>query len=149
LKLVTDRSIKVAQQMAMGVSEGAMNSLITITRPSEGGFNDETRKYVPPTGEPFYGTEAEGKPAGITPTEGPITMDLGDEPTYYSSISWKIPHKSPLPRVNDVIKITANVDEDLVNRQFRITNVQVGGRIVASTSGQAQGIAPSKGWVSP
>ena len=142
LKMVTNRSLALAQSLAQAVSAGAMNSDVTMTRPEDGSYDDQARAYVPPTGLPYYLGEA-----GITPADGPIVMDLGDEPAYYSSISWMLPVGAPLPRIDDQIKIIANPGSvHLVGRMFRVTNVKVGGRLVASTSGSATGVAPSKQW---
>ena len=141
LQSIMIRSVALAQNLAQQASEGTMNSTITLARPSDGYFDEANRAYVPPNGDVYY-TGC----AGITPAEGGIVMDLGDEPTYHASITWSIPADSALPWVDDVLTIVANTDQDVEGRVFRVTSVKVGGRIVASTSGNATGIAPSRQW---
>ena len=89
-----------------------------------------------------------GWEAGVTIAQGPVTMSLGDEQQYYSSINVYLPHGRTLrrPRIDDLITIMSNPEQELEGRLFRVTDVPVGGRIFSSVQIQAIGIAPSKQW---
>lgn len=148
-RAVARRSLAYAQPLAQGNAEGAMNSLVLIQRPAEGTYDEDTREYGSPALTPVYDDPdmpGYGAMAGITPAEGPITMNLGDEPQYYSSVTIYIPARAARCRIDDVVLVMANPDPDLVERYFRIIDVPDGGRINASQALSATGIAPSRAW---
>ena len=138
---VARRSIVLAQMFAVAISQGAMNSTIIIRRPSLVGFDETTRKYTESSKAVLYTGDA-----GLTPATGSSQFDLGDEPTYYSSVNCLLPQSSPHVQIDDVIEVVTSPDDGIVGRFFRITDVPVGGRIAASVSVRAVGIAPSKQW---
>lgn len=146
---ITRRSMAFASQVAQQTSEGAMNSLILIVR--KGGYDQQTREWDSEAETVIYDhpdLPGSGWEAGVTLAQGPITMSLGDEQQYYSSITAYIPHGRALrqPRIDDVITIMSNPEPELNGRLFRVTDVPVGGRIHSSVQIQAIGIAPSKQW---
>ena len=136
------RSLTFAQHRAQDYAESVMNSTISIGRPAVASYNETARTYTKPVMSPIY----DGK-AGVTLASGAGTYAVGDEPTYYSSITCHIPHAPALmPRIDDVITIEASPDPDLVGRTFRITDVPAGGRVATSIDLSATGIAPSRQW---
>jgi hypothetical protein len=135
------KSLSLAQKMGMQVAESTMNSTVEIRRPAADFFDDTTRLYTPRAAELIYSGMA-----GVPPATGSVEMDLGDEPTYYSSTTIKIPQNSPHIRIDDVLQVITTPDDGMVNRFFRITDVPVGGRIVASIALSCVGISPSRNW---
>jgi len=145
-QLMTQRSLELAQRLAQPHAEGAMNSLITITRYGSGW---DTARGEYGTGVPTViydgDTPGVGAAAGVTPTQGPIQTSFGDEPEFYDSVTIFIPKSvSTLPMINDVVLVVDTPDTQFVNRQFRITSVGVGGRLVPSITMNATGAAPSR-----
>lgn len=150
---VARRSMTFATRAARASAAGSMNSLVVITRPSdqtEGDYDLVTREYTPGEAAVIYDDEdtpGAGAIAGITVAQGPLQMDLGDEPQYYSSLTVYIPSPVPsVPRINDLVHVIASPDQPIIGRWFRVMDVPVGGRIDASFELQCQGIAPSREW---
>lgn len=149
--MIARRSMKLADRFARSSAEGTMNSLVRITRPGEATYDEETREYGPGLQLLIYSDPldpAKGGIAGITPAQGPITMELGDEPQYYSSVTVYLPQSAPKnPRINDIVEVLGSPDGDMVGRRFRVVDVPAGGRITASIALQCTGIAPSREWL--
>ena len=148
---IARRSMAFATRTARATAKGTMNSLGLITRPG-GGFDPDLREYDPSNPTVVYDdptTPGAGNIAGITVAQGPINMDLGDEPQYYSSIAVYLPSDVPiLPMINDLVLVKASPDQPIVGRYFRVLDVPVGGRIDASIDLQCTGIQPSREWSS-
>jgi hypothetical protein len=152
--LVTRRSLAFGQTLSRQYADGAMNSLVIITRPVVAFYDETTREYAMPAVTTIYDDTNElggwtglGAKAGITVAGGPITMNMGDEPTYYSSATVYIPQSAPnAPRIDDLVLVMASPDTDMVGRNMRIIDVPVGGRISTSTALSCIGIAPSRQW---
>lgn len=152
-RLVARRSLAFAQTLAQPYALGNMNSLVIISR--HGGWDPATGEYKPPSEDVVIYADEDydpedplthiGGPAGVTPTQGPITLGFGDEPFYQDSIDIYIPKSAPiLPRIDDVVLVQSTPDPQFINRQFTITNVVGSGRIVSSIHLRAQGPAPSR-----
>lgn len=147
-------SLNFGQSIAQAFSKDSMNSLIIITRPNSGSYDQVNREYNVPTSPVIYDEmdpdgnyTGMGAPAGITPAAGPITYSVGDEPTYYESLTANIPVDCPIqPRIDDMVLVVASPDRDLATRMFRVTDVPAGGRINPSTTLSCVGIAPSRQW---
>ena len=136
------RSLAFAQHRAQDFSESVMNSVIKVERPAVASYNETARAYTKPTMSPVY----DGK-AGVTLASGAGTYSVGDEPTYYASITCHIPHApAMMPMIDDVITIVTSPDTDLIGRTFRVTDVPAGGRVATSVDLSATGIAPSRQW---
>lgn len=154
--LAAHRSLDYGQQLAEQFADGTMNSLVVISRPGDSTYDEISREYTPPRSKVIYDVlDNAGNPtgvgdiAGITSASGPITFSVGDEPTYYESITVHVPFSCPIqPRIDDVVLVMSNPDRDLVNRRFRVTDVPAGGRINPSTTLSCVGIAPSRQWES-
>jgi hypothetical protein len=136
-----NRSLAIAQSFAIAVATSNMNSQVQIKRMAKGVFNETSRQMAQPSGTLVYDGAA-----GLTVATGSTEIDLGDEITYFSSITCNLPQGSNHIIVDDVIKVMASPDDDLVGRYFRVTDTPVGGRIVASINLRATGIVPSRSW---
>lgn len=149
ISLITRRSLSYAQNYSRQHVEGAMNSLVIVTR--SGAFNPDTGEYDPTNAVVLY-DDADypgvGGQAGVTPTSGPINFSGGDEAVFFDSITVYIPKYMPIkPRIGDVIQVMAGPDNNVLGRFFRVTSVPAGGRLVPSNAMQASGLAPSRQWV--
>lgn len=154
--IATALSLDFAQNLSEAFSEASMNSRVIITRPGVAVYNETTREYSAPITVTIYDEKDPdgaftgiGAPAGITLTGASSSYSVGDEPTYYSSMTCYTPNvMSITPRIDDVVKVIFNPDSDMVGRQFRVTDVPAGGRLSTSTDLACVGIAPSRQWVS-
>lgn len=152
-ELITRKSMSYAQSLARPYAEGAMNSLVLITR--NGGFDEAAGEYNPGLKATVYDDvdfPTFGAKAGVTMTTGPITVNYGDEPEYLDNIQVMIPKSAPglfmNPRIDDIVRIMANPDASLWGRFYRVQSVVAGGRISTSNTLLCSGAAPSKQWVS-
>jgi hypothetical protein len=146
---LTAASLQFGSQYAQQHAEGAMNSLIVLTR--RGSYDEVSREYDESATEVLYDNPSEpgtGARAGVATAQGPMNMSVGDEPTYYSSVQIYLPQDGPSknPRVDDVAYVVASPEADIVGRYFRVIDAPVGGRMHASIQLQCVGIAPSRQW---
>lgn len=143
---VTRRSLGFAQRIGQAHATGAMNSLVVISR--AGSWDQSRYEYDPDTPTVVYDdpdSPGAGLQAGVTPAEGPITMELGDENQYFSNVTVYIPQTAPInPRIDDLVKVTSCPDPEIEGRYFRVMDVPVGGRLSASIALACTGIAPSR-----
>lgn len=143
---VARRSLAFAQSLAQPYADGAMNSLVVITRYG-GGWNAAEGEYEDGSPETIYDDldfPGIGARAGITPTQGPIVANFGDEPEYSDSVDIFIPKTARLPMIDDAVVVTAGPDPQFRNRQYRVTSVIGSGRLVSSIHLMAVGTAPSR-----
>lgn len=118
------RSLKLAAVAAQRYAESNMIAAVSISRPTALVFNQTTGALVETSAAPLY----VGK-ARITPMSGPLQFSVGDEPQFYSAASVSIPLAAPVPRIDDVLTVTAHPDPAVVGRVFRITDVTGAGEI--------------------
>ena len=144
--MIVRRSLAFAQRRAQQAADGGMNSLVVITR--NGQWSETDYEYDPGVAKVIYDdleTPGGGAIAGITDTSGGGSFDIGDEPTYTDSVRVTIPQSAPKnPRINDLVKVVASPDTDIVGRVFRVVDVTVGGRLTASIAMTCTGVAPSR-----
>lgn len=141
------KSLSLAQGMVQPYAEGAMNSLVVITR--KGVYNADEGEYDPGATVTVYADSEDptiGAMAGITSTSSSGSMDLGDEPAYFDTITVMIPRGSLLPRIDDDVHVMAAPDTNLINRHFRVISVPAGGRLFPSITLTCSGVAPSRQW---
>jgi hypothetical protein len=143
------KSLAYASGLAKANSLGSMNSLVIITR--RGTYDLDSREYDPAAVEVLYDDPdhpGAGAIAGVASTSGPMSLSLGDEPAYYSSLTIYIPQDTPGKhiRIDDVVHIIATPDNYAVGRLYRVSDVPAGGRIFSSIELSCTGIAPSKQW---
>lgn len=146
---LTAASLQFGSKYAQMHAEGAMNSLIVLTR--RGNYDEVSREYDEAATEVIYDNFSEpgtGARAGVATAQGPLNMSVGDEPTYYSSVLIYLPQDGPVknPRIDDVAFVVASPEADIVARYFRVIDAPVGGRMHASIELQCVGIAPSRQW---
>ena len=155
---VTPRfSTNSSAYIARVYAERNMDAQVRIFRP-------DTPDFMPQTGK-LYADEMfevyEGK-ARVYTVAGPLTMGVGDEPTYYSSTYVSIPlatddpFASPVPqeiaqspRVDDIVQVYRHRDPLMVDRYFRVVDVEAGSQFPSSRRMQCVGIQASKQWGSP
>ncbi len=151
---IAKRALAFAQPQAEHYAEGTMNSLVRIFRNPQFVFNETTR-LVEPANETVVYDDVDfpgfGAPAGITPATGPVTMEIGDEPQYYSNATVYIPVGAAFlrPQVDDIVQVMANQDADFIRRMLRVVDVPDGGRIQASQQLTCVGVQPSSNWTAP
>ena len=147
---VTRRSLTYANRIATAHAIGAMNSRVVITRSGAWSLSDfEYDPNAPTTVYDDPDNPGAGAQAGVTPAQGPITMELGDENQYFSNVTVYIPQTAPTnPRIDDLVKVTYCPDPEIEGRFFRVMDVPVGGRINSSIALSCTGIAPSRETVS-
>jgi hypothetical protein len=155
---VTPRfSTNASAYIARVYAERNMDSMVRIWRPDSPGF-------VPQSGTLLAEEMFEvylGK-ARVYTVSGPITMGIGDEPTYYSStfvsipLTTEDPFASPAvepvaqsPRVDDIVQVDRHRDPLMVDRYFRVVDVEAGSQFPVSRRLQCVGIQASKQWGSP
>lgn len=105
-------------------------------------------------------TVYEGK-ARVWSVQGPLTMGIGDEPTYYSQTFCSIPlttesggdfpvmPQPQSPRVDDIVQVERHRDPLMVGRYFRVVDVEAGGSLPVARKMQLVGIQASKQWGTP
>jgi hypothetical protein len=148
---ISHRSLAFAQRLARLHAEGAMNSRVMITR--KGIWDTAGYEYDPDTPTTIYDdpdSPGAGAIAGITEAQGPMEMQVGDEPSYYSSVTVYIPQTAPVnPIINDLVYVIDCPDTELEHRVFRVMDVPAGGRLSASIALSCQGVAPSREILEP
>lgn len=99
--------------------------------------------------------------ARVYNVQGPLTMGIGDAPSYYSSTYVSIPSMEldPLskpsqfaglsPRVDDLVEVVYHDDPYMIDRKFRVLDVEAGGQFPVVRRMQCVGIQASKQWGSP
>jgi len=137
-------------------AERNMDSMVRIWRPDTPDFRAFDGKLRADEMFQVY----EGK-ARVYNVQGPLTMGIGDEPTYYSSTFVSIPlaiidpYSSPVhevaesPRVDDIVQIEKHRDPLMVDRYFRVMDVEAGSQFPAVRRMQCTGIQASKQWGTP
>lgn len=141
------KSLSLAQSMVQPYAEGAMNSLVRITR--TGVYNAAEGEYDPGAEVVVYADDEDpeiGAKAGVTASASSGQMDFGDEPAYFDTITVMIPRGAFHPRIDDVVRIMACPDANLIGRYFRVVSVPAGGRLFPSITLTCSGVAPSKQW---
>ena len=148
-------STRTSAYIARVYAERNMDSTVRIWRPATPGFIPQSGSLL--AEEMFEVYQGKARVYSVT---GPITMGIGDEPTYYSSTYVSIPlttEDSSLgleeiaqsPRVDDVVHVTRHRDPLMVNRHFRVVDVEAGSQFPVSRRMQCVGIQASKQWGSP
>lgn len=141
LRALVRRSNLIALPFAQAYAEGNMLGLVRITRGNEPLFDRLTGQLVPQNKTPVW--EGIGRAYSIT---GPVTMALGEEPAYFSSTFISIPRSANQPEVDDVATWLQHPDISLLNREFRVTDVEAGGQLPTVWRMQVQGLQPGRSW---
>lgn len=142
-------STRTSAYIARVYAERNMTATVVITRPAAPGFRFDTGLLDAESMGDVY----DGK-ARVYTVSGPVTMGIGDEPTYYSSTFVSVPLEElipgadipPSPRVDDIVRVTAHLDPLMLGRFFRVVDVEAGSQFPACRRMQCVGIQDSKQW---
>ena len=149
-------STRAGAYIARVYAERNMNARVRVWRPDSPGFVPEDGRLL---AEELFEVYA-GK-ARVYTVSGPVTMGIGDEPTYYSStfvsipLTTEPPAEFPVepqpqsPRVDDIVQVERHPDLLMVNRYFRVVDVEAGSQFPVSRRMQVVGIQASKQWGKP
>lgn len=147
------RANQMAAQLAAPLFEGNMTSTVRITRGGDQApkWNPDTLQVDPGGAEDeIYGPEtvADGQtPIALVKTvSGPVTMALADEPQYFQSTFVLIPLWARQPEVDDIVQVLSAPDPRLVNRYYRIVDVEHAGQLPLYQRLQVVGIQPGRYW---
>lgn len=135
--IVNDEAVT---RYARRYAEANMTATVRITRMDEP-FLNSSGDLIPE--EMFTIYEGKGRVYSVS---GPMTMNLGEEPQYYSSTYISIPLSATLPRVDDVVEVLTHRDWTMPGRKFRVMDVEAGGQYPAARRMQVTGIQRSKQW---
>lgn len=149
-------STKAAAFASRAYAERNMIDRVLVWRPAEPVLIDQDGRLASQVLFYVY----EGK-ARVWSVQGPLTMGVGDEPTYYSQTFCSIPLALPdpfssptseiaeSPRVDDIVQVEQHRDPLMVDRYFRVVDVEAGGFLPPCRKMQLVGIQASKQWGSP
>lgn len=137
-RIVDDQAVT---RYARRYAEANMTAKVKITRMEEPAFDDTSGDLSALEAYVVY----EGK-ARVYTISGPMTMNLGEEPQYFSSTYVSIPLDVVMPQVDDVIEVLAHGDWAVVGRKFRVMDVEGGGQYPAVRRMQVTGVQNSKQW---
>lgn len=139
-------SFAFAQRIAQKFAESNMTAEVTIVRPGPTTLDTVDGSLDVATGVTVYTGAARVYPVG-----GPVTLDLGDEPQYFSSAYVSVPltdasGANVLPQVDDLVEIVDHPDPLAVGRLFRVTDVEAGGQLAVVRRMQVVGVQRFKAW---
>jgi|GEM_PF-2212016 len=149
-------STKTGAYIARVYAERNMDASVVISRPDNPDFAPDTGKLFADTMFEVYSGKAR-----VYNVQGPLTMGIGDEPTYFSSTYVSIPLAVEDPfskpqmevaqstRVDDIVQVIRHRDPLMVERYFRVMDVEAGSQFPAVRRMQCVGIQASKQWGSP
>jgi hypothetical protein len=136
----------LAQTYARRFAEANMTALVELTRPGAALFDTVSGELAADEGPVVY----EGK-ARVYPVAGPVMLDLGDGPQYFSSSYVSMPlvdddGVNVLPEVDDLVEVLEHPDPLMLGRRFRVTDVEAGGQFAVVRRVQAVGVQRSRTW---
>lgn len=132
------RATLQAGPMARQYAEGNMIATVRVTRKTAATFNRTTG------GAARGGTTTVYEGIGrVYRINGGPTMDLGDEPLYFTSATVSIPLSASRPHVNDVVTVLSHPDPNVVSRVFKVDAVAAGGQIPVAHEMACTGIQDS------
>lgn len=137
-RIVNDEAVT---RYARRYAEANMTAKVRVTRMTDASLSDDTGDLTAQEQYIVY----EGK-ARVYAVSGPMTMNLGEEPQYFSSTYVSIPLEAALPHVDDVVEVLNHGDWTMRGRRFRVMDVEGGGQYPAVRRMQCTGIQNSKQW---
>jgi hypothetical protein len=123
-----------------------MGDLGFITRPAATQENPDGTIVGVPSGTIYEG------PMRCYNITGPVTYQLGEEAQYFSSSYISVPMLHPMtgqivaPMIDDIITVTMHPDALVINKLFRVMDVESGGQFNPVRRMQVTGVQPSKQW---
>jgi len=136
----------LVRRYARKYAEMNMASEVRIDRPGKPTLDTTTGDATATVLSTVYAGKAR-----VTTVGGPQQYSLGEEPQYFSSGSVSIPlfdeeGQPTMPQVNDVVIVTAHHDVLMVNRAFRVMDVQASGQLEAVRNMSVTGVQRWEGW---
>lgn len=136
----------LVRQYAQKYAEMNMTATVRIDRPAPATLDNATGDVTAQVQKTVY----EGK-ARLSTVSGPVQYSLGEEPQYFSSGTVYIPlldadGQPTTPQVNDVVIVTSHPDVLMVNRAFRVMNVNASGQFVATRELSVTGVQRWEAW---
>lgn len=136
----------LVQLYAQRFVESNMTAQVRVTRPGDAALDVETGELSADVGPVVY--EGKGR---VYSASGPATLELGDEPQYFSSGYVSVPivdeiGANVLPQVNDLVTVLEHVDPLMVGRRFRVMDVEAGGQFAVVRRMQVMGIQRDRSW---
>jgi len=134
------------RQYAQKYSEMNMTATVRIDRPNPATLDTNTGDVTAQVQKTIY--EGKGR---VSTVSGPVQYSLGEEPQYFSSGTVYIPlidqdGNPTTPQVNDIVIVTSHPDVLMVNRAFRIMNVNASGQFVSTRELSVTGVQRWEAW---
>ena len=139
LDAVITSSLTEARRQATLFSEATMTATVLVTRRNNVGALDYATGLVVDAPTTIYSGKAR-----LSRVRGNVSMDIGEEVEYYSTLTVSIPLSAALVIIDDMVQITASPDPHVVTRQFRVTDTEGGGDLPTSQTFNALGVARSR-----
>lgn len=118
---------KRAREYVKKMTVAQMTSQVVVTRPGAPTFDSATGLTEAHTGSTVW-----SGPARIYSTTGSLTV-LGEGLVSMGQTTISIPQDAPLPRVDDIVEVTASPDDPaMVERRYRVIDVSEGGLLSPS-----------------
>lgn len=139
-------SSTLVQRYAQRFVEGNMTAVVRLSRPDPGVFDHVDGSLDVASGQVVY--EGKGR---VYPVSGPLTLNLGDEPQYFSQAFVSVPlvddvGDNVLPQVDDLVEVLEHPDPLSVGRLFRVTDVEAGGQFAVVRRMQVVGVQRFRSW---
>jgi len=136
----------LAQRYAQRFAESNMTAEVIVTRPGAAALDASDGSLGVLDGVEVYSGRAR-----VYPVAGPVTLDLGDEPQYFSSAYVSVPltdstGSNVLPQVDDLVEVVEHPDPLVVGRLFRVSDVEAGGQFAVVRRMQVVGVQRFKTW---
>lgn len=118
------RATLQASPLARQYAEGNMIARVRVTRTAKASFDRATGGSAKGSTQVIW--DGIGRVHRVS--AGP-TMDLGDEPQYFSTATISIPLDSEQPQINDRVQVLSHPDPNIVGRIYKVDGVAAGGQI--------------------
>ena len=134
------------RQYAQRYAEMNMTATVRIDRPGVPSLDATSGDVTATVSKTVY--TGKGR---VSTVSGPVQYSLGEEPQYFASGTVFIPlldddGQPTTPQVNDVVIVTSHPDVLMVNRAFRVMNVNASGQFVATRELAVTGVQRWDGW---
>jgi hypothetical protein len=142
--LVAQRSLRAAAKRVRSNIEANMTATVLITRLTDPELDSHNFVSV------NAGMTVYSGPARLTTAQGPVTFTLGEEVQFFSSAWATLPldrNGTPYyPQVNDLLAVTGADDPAMVERRFRVVDVEATGMLATHRRIQLVGVQRYSGW---
>ena len=135
------KAFSVALPRAQAQANATMVHSVVISRNSLASWNNLTKRTEYASESVVYSGQAH-----IWKVTGPVQVQLGDEPQFFSNTYCSIPLTAAEPMVDDIVLVTLHPSPKLVNRMFRVMDVEDGGVLPSCYRMLLQGVEASRAW---